>query len=342
MATSLDIVTVDPHDEEALRAWHTTYHEADTRDRPWATPWKYEEARATAQAPPVANERVLLSGHVDGEVVCIAQVILPLKDNLDHVDFHVHTHPDQVRRGYATQMLHHVEALANERGRPNLVAMVDHDYDLGPTGAGEPGVEFLEAHGFSNSLGEVQSSCPLPVPVDALDALAAEAAAHHEDYRLRSFVDRCPDDILVPYGRLMGMLVTEAPMGTLEFEQEVYDEERIRSQEAMMAEAGRTGYFTVAQDASGEVVAYTQIAVPRYDPGRAFQWGTLVHPAHRGHRLGLAVKVRNLALLQENEDDLNAVVTWNAEVNDHMIAVNRRLGFAPTARNAEFLKVLKD
>ena len=338
--TAMDIVQVDPADEDALRAWHATYLEADRRGRPWATPWMYEEARATAQAPPVASRRVFLNGRVDGEVVCIAQVIFPLKDNLDLVDFHVHTHPDHARRGYATRMLAHVEELASAGGGTTLVAMVDHAYDLGPTGKGEPGMDFLMARGFEYSLGEIQSTCPLPVPDELLTSLAAEAAERHEGYTLRSFVDRCPDDLVESYGRCMGMLLTEAPTGTLEFEQEVFDEERIRSQEAMMAEAGRTGYFTVALDGSGEVVAYTQLAVPRYDPGRAFQWGTLVHPDHRGHRLGLAVKAANLALMQEREEGLTGIVTWNAEVNDHMIAVNRRFGFTPTARNAELLKKL--
>jgi GNAT superfamily N-acetyltransferase len=336
----MEIVQVDPFDEGALRGWHATYLEADTRGRPFATPWMYEEARATAQAPPVATDRVFLNGVVDGEVVCIAQVIMPLKDNLDHIDFHVHTHPDHRRRGCAALMLGHVEAIGAERGRQHLVAMVDHPYALGPTGEGEPGVEFLRSQGFTHSLGEVQSACPLPVPATVLDALVAEAAAHHGGYALRSFVDRCPDDILDSFGRAMGMLVTEAPTGTLEYEPEVFDEERIRSQEAMMKEAGRTCYFTVALDPSGEVVAYTQLAVPRFDPGRAYQWGTLVHPAHRGHRLGLAVKAVNLALLQEHETDRTAVITYNAEVNDHMIAVNRRFGFEPTARSAEFEKTL--
>lgn len=335
------IVQVDPHDEMALRAWHSTYLEADTRGRPFATPWMYEEARATAQAPHVAAERVFLNGVVDGEVVCIAQVILPLKDNLDHLDFHVHTHPDHQRRGHGSRMLAHVEEIGADRGRTHLVAMVDHPYDLGPDGTGDPGVEFLQAHGYAHSMGEVQSSCPLPVPPDVLESLAAEAGEHHAGYTLRTFVDRCPDELLVPFGRLMGMLVTEAPTGTLELEQEVYDEERIRAQEELMAAAGRTCYFTVALDGAGDVVAYTQLNVPRHDPGRAYQWGTLVDPAHRGHRLGLAVKVENHRLLQESETGLTAVVTYNAEVNDHMIAVNKRLGFVPVARSAEFLKVLR-
>ena len=338
--TRMDIVRVDPHDEDALRAWHATYLEADTRGRPFATPWMYEEGRATAQAPPVAHERLLLSGVVDGDVVCIAQVVLSLKDNLDHADFHVHTHPDHRRRGHGTAMLRHVEALARARGRTLLVAMVDHPYDLGPTGDGEPGVDFLRRHGYQHSLGEVQSACPLPVPDQLLDGLVAEAAAHHHGYSLRSFVDRCPDDILESFGRAKGMLVTEAPTGTLDYEPEVFDEERIRSQEAMMAEAGRTSYFTVAQDADGEVVAYTQLVVPRFDPGRAYQWGTLVHPDHRGHRLGLAVKAANHALLQEHETGLSVVITYNAEVNEHMISVNQRFGFAPVARSAEFEKSL--
>jgi hypothetical protein len=32
------------------------------------------------------------------------------------------------------------------------------------------------------------------------------------------------------------------------------------------------------------------------------------------------------------------VITWNAEVNGHMIGVNERLGFRPTERFGEFQK----
>lgn len=103
----------------------------------------------------------------------------------------------------------------------------------------------------------MQSDCPLPVAAQVVQGLVDEAAAHDEDYALRSFVDRCPDDLLPSFGRAMGMLVTEAPTGTLDYEPEVYDEERIRSQEATMVEAGRASYFTVAVDRDGEVVAGT-------------------------------------------------------------------------------------
>ena len=48
------------------------------------------------------------------------------------------------------------------------------------------------------------------------------------------------------------------------------------------------------------MVAYTDIATTVHEPGRAYQWGTLVRRDARGHRLGLAVKVANLRLLQDD------------------------------------------
>lgn len=68
--------------------------------------------------------------------------------------------------------------------------------------------------------------------------------------------------------------------------------------------------------------------------------------AHRGHRLGAAIKARNLLALQAGADaaDLagRRLVTWNAEVNDHMIAINDRLGFVRTARLGEMQKKVVD
>ncbi len=45
----------------------------------------------------------------------------------------------------------------------------------------------------------------------------------------------------------------------------------------------------------GVVVAYADASVPGGDARHVDQYGTLVHPDHRGHRLGMAVKVRPAA-----------------------------------------------
>ena len=61
---------------------------------------------------------------------------------------------------------------------------------------------------------------------------------------------------------------------------------------------------------------------------------------HRGHRLGVAVKVANLRLLQGERPDITRLTTYNAEVNEHMIGVNEVMGFRPVARLGDFQKRL--
>ncbi|MEO5743197.1 MAG: GNAT family N-acetyltransferase, partial [Terracoccus sp.] len=70
-----------------------------------------------------------------------------------------------------------------------------------------------------------------------------------------------------------------------------------------------------------------------------FQWGTLVLPEHRGHRLGMAVKVENLAALSRIDSARTSVQTMNDEQNPWMVQINQRLGFAIIE---EALSVRKD
>lgn len=52
------------------------------------------------------------------------------------------------------------------------------------------------------------------------------------------------------------------------------------------------------------------------------------------------MKARNLLLVQREHQDLRQLVTFNAEVNRHMIAVNEAVGFHPVARLAELQRRL--
>ena len=136
------------------------------------------------------------------------------------------------------------------------------------------------------------------------------------------------------------MVATEAPMGDLEFDADSPSVEALREREAVLEAQGRTKHNSVAVTADGVVAAYSDIATTVHEPGRAYQWGTLVDPAHRGRRLGLAVKVANLAHLQATRPDITRLITYNAEVNQHMIAINERLGFEPVEYLGEFQKAL--
>jgi RimJ/RimL family protein N-acetyltransferase len=135
-------------------------------------------------------------------------------------------------------------------------------------------------------------------------------------------------------------LMTEAPTGEIERERETPDPAVVREAEALAFKQGRELYATAALAADGTVVAYTNFGVNTKGSPRAYQWGTLVRPEHRGHRLGLAVKVANLRQLQAARPDLGQVVTWNAEVNAHMVGVNEAMGFVPVERSGEVQKRL--
>jgi hypothetical protein len=86
-------------------------------------------------------------------------------------------------------------------------------------------------------------------------------------------------------------------------------------------------------------VGYSSLGLPRSAPRVAFIDSTLVLPEHRGHRLGLAIKVLLHQRLRAEFPATELVVTGNADVNDHMNAVNDRLGYRPVERALEVQKI---
>lgn len=340
MTGPVRISAIDPFDDDALGAWHATYDAAARASSPYPTPRWLVEVRAQVRAVDHGERRLLLTGTKGGDVVVAGSLMLPTRDNLATAHVEVSTHPDHRRCGYGSAMLEHLVACCRDEGRSVLLAEADFPTDAPADGAGEEGPTFLTRHGFTFGLGDVMRVVDLPVEVALLDDLAAEAAEHHSGYTLRRFTGPVPEDILPSFADLIGALMTEAPMGEITREPEVFDEDRIRADEAVFAASNRTKFTTVAIDRDGAVAAYSEIAVPEVDPGRAFQWGTLVRRAHRGHRLGLATKAANLRWLQSERPDVTSVITWNAEVNSHMVGINERLGFRPVARSAEFQRVL--
>jgi len=338
----MKILPLNPHDPVSFEAYYATYAAASLAGSAseYATIWQLEEARV---AMAVANERRFRlgwSGLVDGSVVATGSLEGSTVDNTDLATVLVCCHPDHRGRGHAAAMLAHLEAEARDRGRSRLLAEVDWPYADGVGGDRSSDLAWARGHGFEVGLVDVQRRLALPVADELLDALATEAAGHHEGYELRSFEGRIPDELAEAWERLGATLMTEAPMGDIEREVEDADVAALRAREAVVAAQGRRKVNTAALASDGELVAFTDIAVTDHEPGRAYQWGTLVRPDHRGHRLGLAVKVANLRLLQQAEPPLETVVTYNADVNAPMVGINERLGFRPTAYLGELQKKL--
>ena len=340
---TLDIQRIDPRDVAALDAWHEVYAAADRFGREeWANPWHLEEYREDRVQPVSHRDVAMYVGIVDGETVVVGDLEFSLIDRPDHALVQVFTHPAHRRRGFGSLMLATLEEAARAQGRRIIDAETAYPYDGPAEGAGSPGVEFARRHGYGFGLGDVMRVLELPVATDLLEGLLAEAAPHFTSYRLEAWVGPVPDELVEDWLALDASLDLQAPTGDLVKAPQVVDVAALRSREEVMVRQRRLAHHCVAVGPDGHLAAYNQLVLPAHDPGRVYQWGTLVAPEHRGHRLGLAIKARNLLDFQAAHPEPLLLATYNAEVNAHMIGINERLGFRPVERLGEFQKVLQD
>ncbi|ACZ29223.1 GCN5-related N-acetyltransferase [Xylanimonas cellulosilytica DSM 15894] len=287
----------------------------------------------------------------DDSVVGRASIDIPTTSNLHAAWVSVVVHPAHRRRGLGAALLERAEKVAADAGRGTLQAELDFAEQPGspplvpPTGSGAapadaPGVRFALAHGYALAQVDRRSLLPVPVAAAHLDRLEAQALPHADGYRLHRWDTTIPDAWLDAFALLETRMSTDAPVGALDYREDPWDAARVQRMMVQHAEQGREYVITAAErEATGELAAMTML-MWQPDQTFAFQWDTIVLAPHRGHRLGMLVKVANLRALAELRPDVERVHTWNAEENDHMLAINVALGFRPAGGAAGWQKVV--
>ena len=161
-------------------------------------------------------------------------------------------------------------------------------------------------------------------------------------YRVLTFEAPWPAEYLEDQCALFRCMSTDEPHGDEGHEEEIWDAERVGENDALRVARGARYLIAVAQHvASGRLVACTELAIGADSPGQAFQMLTVVEPEHRGHRLGLAVKLANLEQLARRAPEVRVIITGNASVNAPMIAVNEMMGFEVASRGNFWQKRLE-
>lgn len=155
-------------------------------------------------------------------------------------------------------------------------------------------------------------------------------------YALETWRGACPDRWIDEYAELRRILTSEAPSGDAGLEDEHWDAARVRKDEADLERAGREMQIVVARAADGSLAGHTQLAFAQGD--EVFQWDTLVRREHRGHGLGLGLKIRAMQVSSDLLEGRRRITTYNAASNVHMIAVNEALGFRQTAWLGEYVR----
>ncbi|TQJ67478.1 acetyltransferase (GNAT) family protein [Arthrobacter sp. SLBN-100] len=300
------------------------------------------------------EERHLFLARLGSETVGMCSVTLPLRENTHTAGIDVLIAPARRRQGLGRALLDHAEAVARNRGRRSLDAY--HEVPLKGTaeasllpaksGAGglpldEPAVAFAVAAGYELEQVERSSRLGLPVPPELLDRLEADASPRAADYKITGWDDNCPEDLVHAYARLKETMSTDVPIAGLDWEREDWDAARIHEEEQALIRGGVQSAVTAAVHGStGELVAYTVLNWRAGVPDSIVQQDTLVASEHRGRRLGTLVKAANLRRAQARWPAARSVLTWNANENQHMLAINIALGFRPAGYEGEWQKRL--
>jgi GNAT superfamily N-acetyltransferase len=260
-----------------------------------------------------------LATDVDASPVGWYLLELPDRRNTHMGELPITVAPARRRQGYGAALLRHAAEYATGHDRILLSAQ---------TRCGSPGSAFASGMGARAGVVQVRRVLELAgIPDGRLAALRGTAEAAARGYSLLRWAGRTPEEHLDEVGRVSAAMA-DAPRNPGEEEYRP-DLQRIRDSERRAREIGIRRYAVAARDdRTGELAGLTEIGVEAEDPSWGYQFITAVTREHRGHRLGLLVKVAMLDLLAGTEPSLRRILTENADSNQHMIGINAALGFA--------------
>ena len=326
---AVTIAELRADDPAAADEWykiHEAARSADIPDFPPLCRYRYE---VSLRRPFPGNKQVRALAYLDSSPAGALEMELPQLDNLENAEVDVTVHPRYRRRGVGRALFEHATVLGQAEGRRRVMSMtVEQALAEGLTRSPGPNA-FATAMGMKHALGDVRRRLAISDVDDAeMDRLLAEGWQRAEGYSAVMWGGETPEEFIGDIAGLDSQFVDEAPMGDLAWEAQNVDAERVRQMDATRIAYGSRGYNTgLRHDASGQVVAWSSLQVFSTVSWHAWQNITLVHPAHRGHRLGVISKVLNLRHLLAHEPEVRFIDTFNADVNRHMIVINEAMGF---------------
>lgn len=317
----MEVRVVDVADEGALRDWWEVAAAAHA-ERPEGVWPAWEVARATYSSPSPERRTTLTVAVDQAEPVAAGILMLPVHDN-PHLAFaELWVHPSHRRRGVGRLVAADLEARTRADGRRVVIAEA-----TARPGSDGAGVAFATALGYEVANRERIKVADLERTRSRWTALQAEVDAASGDHRVVTWDTDVPDEHVAGMARLLSGFYAQIPLGDLALQDSEWTVERLRASSERFHEVGKRMLVAGAVSPTGELVGISDARVDLAAPETGFVGLTVVDPAHRGHRLGLAMKLAVARLVADGFPACRRLVTSNAETNTHMSAVNERLGF---------------
>ncbi|MHB8244859.1 MAG: GNAT family N-acetyltransferase [Acidimicrobiales bacterium] len=315
---------VDVDDDEAFASWFRSLHASERYTWPNEPGWAENELRAVYRDNRDADRVLIVARDDDGSPVGSLDVSLPKRESFHIAYLILAVHPSHCGRGIGQELLARGEDVAREHGREKVLGWTDEPVQQGESRSNR----FARLAGYSPGRVDARRELRLPMAPARTEAIESSGRRHAQGYEIVAWQGRCPDGIVEGRIALSQTISADAPRGELDYDEEHWDVERLRNWERQVGEMNRDLLAAGAVElATGFLVAFTEIGVPRATREVAYQLDTVVAPEHRGHRLGLLLKIANARALEEQSSTTRRVLTWNAVENVPMISVNEQMGY---------------
>lgn len=319
----MNVEQLNEFDDDDFAEWYEPFHASERFSWPDRPGWTEEEIKVFFRDKREVDAKIAVVRDDTGRAIGSLDMSLPVMDNRLLAYLIPAVHPDHRRSGVGASLLKFGEEMASDQGRTTAISHSDEPVSAGPS----PAEGFALAMGYTGARANARRELHLPMPEGRLDALEAEAQVFAGEYEIVAWTRNCPDDLASDRVELSRQMSLDAPRGELVQEEELWDLDRLRNWEKNIDEMGSHLVAVGAvETATGALVGFSEMGIPRKTPELAHQFDTIVSRAHRGHRIGLLLKLANARALMDSSPT-KRVETSNAVSNKPMIRVNEAMGF---------------
>lgn len=222
------------------------------------------------------------------------------------------------RRGIGRLWLRKALELTEQTGRSVFTSGAEED----------DGHAFLRWAGFEEKLVGAENRLNFKeIDWDMVSRWISEGPQRSPDTKLEFYENRLPEDFWEEYATSITPLLNTMPFDDLDHGEIVMTAEVLREHyrrgDAMKAEH----HVAITREPDGNISGMTDVFWIPSKPTFVEQQFTGVDPDARGRGLGKWLKAYMLNFLRDRYDGLEWVSTGNANSNDPMLAINKKLGF---------------